>query len=94
MVCVSGDRRQVISWRQKGFANLLIGLFGVATTYASQALTRAREFGMLRHLGADRRTVITHLALEATVGEAEETLEKTGVLRFLNVVFGTGVPNP
>ena len=47
---------------------VLVGLFGVATTYASQALTRAREFGMLRHLGADRRTVITQLALEATVG--------------------------
>ncbi len=47
---------------------ILVGLFGVATTYASQALTRAREFGMLRHLGADRRTVITQLALEATVG--------------------------
>jgi hypothetical protein len=36
----------------------------------------------------------TLAALETTVGEAEETLEKTGVLRFLNVVFGTGVPNP
>lgn len=47
---------------------ILVGLFGVATTYASQALTRAREFGMLRHLGAGRRTVIAQLALEATVG--------------------------
>jgi hypothetical protein len=36
----------------------------------------------------------TLAALETTVGEAEETLEKNGVLRFLNVVFGTGVPNP
>jgi hypothetical protein len=36
----------------------------------------------------------TLASLETTVGEAEETLEKTGVLRFLNVVFGTGVPNP
>jgi hypothetical protein len=36
----------------------------------------------------------TLAALETTVGEAEETLEKNGVMRFLNVVFGTGVPNP
>jgi hypothetical protein len=36
----------------------------------------------------------TLASLETTVGEAEETLEKTGALRFLNVVFGTGVPNP
>jgi hypothetical protein len=36
----------------------------------------------------------TLAALETTIGEAEETLEKNGVLRFLNVVFGTGVPNP
>lgn len=47
---------------------IVVGLFGVATTYASQALTRAREFGMLRHLGVDRRTVIAQLAIEASVG--------------------------
>ena len=47
---------------------ILVGLFGVATTYASQALTRSREFGMLRHLGVDRRTVIAQLATEASIG--------------------------
>jgi putative ABC transport system permease protein len=47
---------------------ILVGLFGVASTYAAQALTRAREFGMLRHLGLDRRAVIAQLAIEATVG--------------------------
>ncbi len=47
---------------------IFVGLFGVASTYAAQALTRRREFGMLRHLGVARRDVIVQLALEATVG--------------------------
>jgi len=33
-------------------------------------------------------------SLETTVEEAEETLAMTGVLRFLNTIFGTGVPEP
>ena len=33
-------------------------------------------------------------SLEITVEEAEETLALTGVLRFLNTIFGTGVPEP
>lgn len=47
---------------------IFIGLFGVAATYAAQALTRAREFGMLRHLGVGRRGVVAQLAIEATIG--------------------------
>ena len=47
---------------------VLVGLFGVATTYASQALTRSREFGMLRHLGVERGAVVAQLAIEAIVG--------------------------
>jgi hypothetical protein len=33
-------------------------------------------------------------SLETKVEEAEETLALTGVLRFLNTIFGTGVPEP
>jgi len=33
-------------------------------------------------------------SLETTVEEAEETLASSGVLRLLNTIFGTGVPNP
>jgi hypothetical protein len=33
-------------------------------------------------------------SLETKVEEAEEALALTGVLRFLNTIFGTGVPEP
>ena len=33
-------------------------------------------------------------SLETTVEKAEETLALSGVLRFLNTIFGTGVPEP
>jgi predicted nucleic acid-binding Zn-ribbon protein len=33
-------------------------------------------------------------ALEDTVEKAEERLALTGVFRFLNTIFGTGVPEP
>jgi len=33
-------------------------------------------------------------SLESTAEKAEETLALTGVFRFLNTIFGTGVPEP
>jgi hypothetical protein len=33
-------------------------------------------------------------SLEATAEKAEERLALTGVFRFLNTIFGTGVPEP
>ena len=47
---------------------IVVGLFGVASTYAAEALNRAREFGMMRHLGVSRRMVMGQLAIEATIG--------------------------
>ena len=43
---------------------VLIGLFGVATTFSAQTIARAREFGMLRHIGVTRRQVLGLLAIE------------------------------
>jgi putative ABC transport system permease protein len=43
---------------------IVIGLFGVAATFSAQTLARAREFGMLRHVGVTRRQVLSMLALE------------------------------
>lgn len=43
---------------------VVIGLFGIAVTFASQALARVREFGVLRHLGMRRRQIGVMLALE------------------------------
>ena len=43
---------------------IVIGLFGVAATFSAQTLARAREFGMLRHIGVTRRQILTLLAAE------------------------------
>ena len=43
---------------------IVIGLFGVAATFSTQTLARAREFGMLRHVGVTRRQILAMLALE------------------------------
>jgi len=43
---------------------IVIGLFGVAATFSAQTLARAREFGMLRHVGVSRRQILAMLALE------------------------------
>jgi putative ABC transport system permease protein len=43
---------------------IAIGLTGVAATFSAQTLARAREFGMLRHVGVSRRQVLQILAME------------------------------
>lgn len=43
---------------------IVIGLFGVAATFSAQTLARAREFGMLRHIGVTRRQILALLAAE------------------------------
>jgi putative ABC transport system permease protein len=43
---------------------IAIGLSGVAATFSAQTLARAREFGMLRHVGVTRGQILGILALE------------------------------
>ncbi len=43
---------------------IVIGLFGVAATFSAQTLARAKEFGMLRHLGVSRGQILRMLAAE------------------------------
>lgn len=47
------------------FVALLIGLAGVAASFAAQASGRLREFGVLRHLGLSRRDLKRMVATEA-----------------------------
>jgi putative ABC transport system permease protein len=61
------DRSFAVTYVLEAIA-IVVGLFGVASTYAAEALNRAREFGMMRHLGISRRMVIGQLAIEASVG--------------------------
>ncbi|EGF32077.1 AttF component of AttEFGH ABC transport system / AttG component of AttEFGH ABC transport system [Oxalobacteraceae bacterium IMCC9480] len=43
---------------------IVIGLFGVAATFSAQTLARAKEFGMLRHVGVTRRQILLVLGIE------------------------------
>ena len=45
-------------------AALVVALFGVASSYSAQALARAREFGVLRHLGVSAREIVLQVAIE------------------------------
>jgi putative ABC transport system permease protein len=51
-------------------AAMLIGLAGVAASFAALTAARRREFGMLRHLGLTRRQIGGMLALEGTLAAA------------------------
>jgi putative ABC transport system permease protein len=58
------DRSFAVTYLLEAVA-IVIGLFGVAATFSAQTLARAREFGMLRHVGVTRRQVLAILAAEA-----------------------------
>jgi len=60
------DRSFAITYLLEAIA-IAVGLFGVAATYAGQALARAREFGMLRHLGVSAARIMRMCAVEATM---------------------------
>ena len=48
-------------------AAIVIGLVGIAATFSSQAISRTREFGMLRHIGLTRRQILQMLAFEGAL---------------------------
>jgi len=60
------DRSFAVTYLLEAVA-IVIGLFGVAAGFSGQALARAREFGILRHLGVTRRQVGAMLALEGAL---------------------------
>jgi putative ABC transport system permease protein len=57
------DRSFAVTYLLEAIA-IAIGLSGVAATFSAQALARAREFGMLRHVGVSKGQVLRILALE------------------------------
>ena len=58
------DRSFAVTYVLEAIA-IVVGLFGVAATYTGQALARAREFGMLRHLGVTRAQIVRLFAIES-----------------------------
>jgi putative ABC transport system permease protein len=57
------DRTFAVTYLLEAVA-IVIGLAGVAASFASLAATRRKEFGMLRHLGVSRAQIGLMLALE------------------------------
>lgn len=57
------DRSFAVTYLLEAVA-IVIGLFGVAATFSAQTLARAREFGMLRHVGVTRLQILAILAKE------------------------------
>ena len=57
------DRSFAVTYLLEAIA-IMIGLFGVAATFSAQTLARAREFGMLRHVGVTKGQILSILALE------------------------------
>ncbi len=60
------DRSFAVTYALEAIA-IIIGLIGVATTFSAQTLARAREFGMLRHIGVKRRQIMMMLATEGAL---------------------------
>ncbi|EXJ14887.1 FtsX-like permease family protein [Imhoffiella purpurea] len=60
------DRTFVVTYVLEAAA-VVIGLAGVAASFAALTAARRREFGMLRHLGLTRRQIGAMLALEGTL---------------------------
>ena len=69
------DRSFAVTYLLEAIA-IAIGLSGVAATFSAQTLARAREFGMLRHVGVTRGQILKMLAIEG------------GALTLLGVVCG------
>lgn len=63
------DRSFAVTYALEAIA-LLVGLFGVAAACASDALSRMREFGMLRHIGLGARDAARQIVLESVLGTA------------------------
>lgn len=60
------DRSFAVTYLLEAIA-IGIGLSGIAASFSAQALARAREFGMLRHVGVSRRQVLQLLAFECAL---------------------------
>ncbi|MDN5752004.1 MAG: ABC transporter permease [Nitrosospira sp.] len=69
------DRSFAVTYLLEAVA-IIIGLLGVATSFSAQTLARAKEFGILRHIGVTRRQILGMLAVEG------------GLLTALGIVLG------
>jgi putative ABC transport system permease protein len=60
------DRSFAITYLLEGVA-IMVGLAGVGATMSAQTIARAREFGMLRHIGVGKAQIIAMIATEGAL---------------------------
>jgi putative ABC transport system permease protein len=60
------DRSFAVTYLLEAIA-MIIGLFGIAATFSAQTFARAKEFGMLRHIGVSKRQILAMLAYEGSL---------------------------
>ena len=63
------DRTFAVTYALEAVA-VVIGLFGLASSFGALVLARSREFGMLRHVGMTRRQIAAMLATEGALVSA------------------------
>jgi putative ABC transport system permease protein len=63
------DRTFAVTYALEAVA-VLIGVFGLSSSFGALVLARSREFGMLRHVGMTRRQIGAMLATEGTLVSA------------------------
>ena len=63
------DRTFAVTYALEAVA-VLIGLFGLSSSFGALVLSRSREFGMLRHVGMTRRQIGAMLATEGALVSA------------------------
>lgn len=60
------DRSFAATWALEAVA-VIVALFGIASAWSAEAISRRREFGMLRHLGLTPAAIARQFALEAGI---------------------------
>jgi putative ABC transport system permease protein len=60
------DRSFAVTYALEAIA-VIVGLTGVAATFSAQTLARRKEFGMLRHVGVQRRQILAMLSIEGAL---------------------------
>ena len=63
------DRTFAVTYALEAVA-VIIGLFGLSSSFGALVLSRSREFGMLRHIGMTRREIGAMLAAEGALVSA------------------------
>jgi putative ABC transport system permease protein len=86
------DRSFAVTYWLQAVA-IFIGLFGVAASFSAQVLARAKEFGLLAHLGLTRRQILGVVAGEGAAWTAIGALAGLGLGLAVSVVL-VHVVNP